>query len=55
LADLASQFVAKLPQMRAAAETHTPGAPTPDVVHDMNFLNARISQETAELTAACVN
>ncbi|AQA06297.1 hypothetical protein BVC93_10455 [Mycobacterium sp. MS1601] len=55
LADLASQFVSKLPLMRAAAETHSPGAPTPDVVNDMNFLNARISQETAELTAACVN
>lgn len=55
MADLASQFVTKLPQLRAEAETHTPGAPTPDVVTDMNFLNARISQETAELTDACVN
>ncbi|MDF2822606.1 MAG: hypothetical protein K0R68_14 [Mycobacterium sp.] len=55
VADLAAQFVAKLPQVRAAAETHTPGAPTPDVVNDMNFLNARISQETAELANACVN
>lgn len=55
VADLAAQFVAKLPQVRAAADSHTPGAPTPDVVTDMNFLNARISQETAELTSACVN
>lgn len=55
MADLASQFVAKLPQIRAAADAHTPGAPTPDVVNDMNFLNARISQETAELTNACVD
>lgn len=55
MADLASQFVAKLPQLRAAADTHTPGAPTPMVVNDMNFLNARISQETAELANACLD
>ncbi|CAN5301231.1 hypothetical protein BH11ACT6_BH11ACT6_58150 [soil metagenome] len=55
LADLASQFVAKLPRLRAESEAHTPGAPTPPLVHEMNFLNARISQETAELTKACVD
>jgi predicted PurR-regulated permease PerM len=55
LADLASQFVAKLPEVRAAADAHTPGAPTPDVVNEMNFLNARITQETAALTDACVD
>ncbi|CAN5347734.1 hypothetical protein BH11ACT7_BH11ACT7_37910 [soil metagenome] len=55
LADLAAQFVAKLPRLRAEADAHTPGAPTPPLVNEMNFLNARISQEQAELQKACVD
>ncbi|MGB3482570.1 MAG: hypothetical protein WBB07_10205 [Mycobacterium sp.] len=54
-ADLAAQFVAKLPSLRAEADAYTPGAPTPALVHEMNFLNARLSQEITELNNACVN
>jgi hypothetical protein len=55
VADLASQFVTKLPGLRAAAEAHTPGAPTPNLMYEMEFLNARLSQEIAELNSACGN
>jgi hypothetical protein len=53
VADLATQFVTKLPRLRAETEAATPGAPAPQVVHEMNLLNARISDEFAQLSAAC--
>ncbi|WP_232374849.1 hypothetical protein [Mycolicibacterium mengxianglii] len=53
VADLATQFVTKLPRLRAESEAHTPGSPTPPLVHEMNFLNARISSELAALSDAC--
>lgn len=53
VADLATQFVAKLPRLRAETEAATPGAPTPQVVHEMTFLNAQITDEFAQLSDAC--
>lgn len=53
VSDLATQFVTKLPRLRAESEAHTAGSPTPDLVHEMNFLNARITQEFDELSKAC--
>lgn len=53
VSDLATQFVTKLPRLRAESEAHTAGSPTPDLVHEMNFLNARITQEFDQLSDAC--
>ncbi|WP_102145477.1 hypothetical protein [Mycobacterium hubeiense] len=54
LADLANQFVAKLPRLRAASQSRAPGAPAPPVVHEMSTLNDRILHELDELSKACV-
>lgn len=53
LADLANQFVAKLPRLRAASAERAPGAPAPPVVHEMSTLNDRILDELDELSKAC--
>lgn len=55
VADLAAQFVAKLPRLRAETAAATPGAQAPQVVYEMNFLNARITDEFAQLSDACEN
>jgi hypothetical protein len=53
VADLASQFVAKLPAARAAAESHAPGAPAPPVIFEMSMLNQRIADGFDQLSKAC--
>jgi hypothetical protein len=53
VADLTSQFVAKLPAARAAATNSAPGAPAPRVVFEMDILNQRITQGLDELAKAC--
>jgi hypothetical protein len=53
VADLASQFVAKFPAVRAEIQTRAPGAPAPEVVYEMSALNLRITQGFDELAKAC--
>ncbi len=53
LADLASQFVAKLPRLRAEASAQAPGAPAPPVVYEMSVLNDQITAQLGELAKAC--
>jgi hypothetical protein len=53
VADLASQFVAKLPGVRAAAQSRAPGAPAPPVVFEMSVLNQHIIEGLDELSKAC--
>lgn len=53
LAQLANQFVSKLPELRAAADTRAPGAPAPAVVYEISSLNDRITAQIAQLTKAC--
>lgn len=53
VADLANQFVAKLPLLREAADARAPGAPAPPVAFEMATLNDRITTELAELSKAC--
>lgn len=53
VADLASQFVAKLPAVRAAAQNRAPGAPAPQVVFEMSVLNQRITDGLDQLAKAC--
>ncbi len=53
VADLASKFVAKLPSVRAAAQSRAPGAPAPEVVFEMSVLNQRITDGFNELSKAC--
>jgi hypothetical protein len=53
VADLASQFVAKLPQVRAEAQARAPGAPAPPVLFEMSLLNQRITDGLGQLTKAC--
>ncbi len=54
LADLSTQFVAKLPLLRAESESRAPGAPAPPVVFELSVLNDRITAQTAALAKACV-
>ena len=54
LADLSTQFVAKLPSVRAASENRAPGAPAPPVAFEMSVLNDRITAQTEALAKACV-
>jgi cyanate lyase len=53
VADLADQFVAKLPDLRAESQSRAPGAPTPPVVYELDALNKQISAKLAELSQAC--
>ena len=53
VADLASQFVTKLPRVRAEAENHAPGAPAPQVLYEMAVLNQRIEDGLDQLAKAC--
>jgi hypothetical protein len=53
VADLASQFVAKFPAVRAEIQTRAPGAPAPEVLYEMSFLNQRITEGFDELAKAC--
>jgi hypothetical protein len=53
LADLASQFVAKFPRVRAEAQARAPGAPAPAVAYEMAALNVRITDHLATLSKEC--
>ncbi|MGK2879582.1 MAG: hypothetical protein ACSLE6_01865 [Mycobacterium sp.] len=53
LADLASTFVAKLPQLNAVADSQGPGAPTPRIKSEMDVLNTQILNTLAGLSDAC--
>ena len=53
VASLANEFVGKLPQVRAQAESRAPGAPAPPAVYEMAALNARIGNNLDELAKAC--
>lgn len=53
LAQLANQFVSGLPQVRAQTQARAPGAPAPPAVFEMGLLNARISDQLAQLRKAC--
>lgn len=53
VADLASQFTVKLPQLRAATEAQAPGAPTPEIAYEMDALNTQIVNQLSQLSDAC--
>jgi hypothetical protein len=53
VAKLANEFVGQLPVVRAQAQSRAPGAPAPPAVFEMAALNARISNNLAELAKAC--
>lgn len=53
LADLASQFVVKLPELRAATEAQSSGAPTPDIAYEMDALNTQITNQLTTLSNEC--
>jgi hypothetical protein len=53
VANLANEFVGKLPVLRAQTESRAPGAPAPPVAYEMAGLNARISANLEELSKAC--
>ena len=53
LAQLASEFVAGLPRMRAETQSRAPGAPAPPVLYDMSLLNDRITDQIGRLSKAC--
>ncbi|OBI75075.1 hypothetical protein [Mycobacterium sp. E740] len=53
LADLATQFVNKLPEARAATESRAPGAPAPRVYYEMSAIDSQIQRKLAELSNAC--
>jgi hypothetical protein len=53
VADNASQFVAKLSQVRAEAQSRAPGAPPPPVLFEMSVLNDRITEGLNQLSDAC--
>jgi hypothetical protein len=53
VAKLANEFVGLLPVVRAQAQSRAPGAPAPPVVVEMAALNARISENLAQLSKAC--
>jgi hypothetical protein len=53
VAKLANEFVAQFPVVRAQAQSRAPGAPAPPAVFEMMALNARISENLAELAKAC--
>ncbi|MEO3758519.1 hypothetical protein ABGB19_09585 [Mycobacterium sp. B14F4] len=53
VADLAGEFVQKLPELRSASAARAPGAPTPQVVYEMAALDDQIQRKLAELADAC--
>lgn len=53
LAQLANEFVAGLPRMRAETQSRAPGAPAPAVVYQMSALNDQISEQISQLSKAC--
>ena len=53
VADLAAQFVAKLPRLRDETQARAPGAPAPPVVFEMSALNQRITEGLDQLSKAC--
>jgi len=53
LAQLADQFAAGLPGLRAAAQSRAPGAPPPPEAFEMYALNGRIVEQTNQLSKAC--
>jgi hypothetical protein len=53
LADLAAQFVTKLPGLRSVTQAQAPGAPAPQLAYDMDALNGQITDQLAELAKAC--
>ena len=53
LAQLANQFVAGLPRVRAETETRAPGAPPPAVVYQLSALSDQITAQTNQLSQAC--
>ena len=53
VADLATQFVAKLPRLRSDTAARAPGAPPPPVVYEMSVLNDRITDQLNQLAKAC--
>ncbi|HTY28254.1 MAG TPA: hypothetical protein VMD51_08935 [Mycobacterium sp.] len=53
LAQLAGEFVAGLPRMRAETEARAPGAPAPAVLYQMSALNDQITTKISELSQAC--
>ena len=55
VADLASQFVARLPRLRSDTAARAPGAPPPPVVYEMSVLNDRITDGLNQLTKACAD
>jgi hypothetical protein len=53
VASLANEFVGQLSVVRSQAETRAPGAPAPPAAYEMAALNARISENLAQLAKAC--
>lgn len=53
VADLADQFVSRLPELRSAVGTRAPGAPAPRVLYEMAALDDQIQRNLAELSDAC--
>ena len=53
VADLAAQFVAKLPRLRAETQARAPGASVPPVAYETAALDDRLSGELAQLSKAC--
>ena len=53
VADLADEFVTKLPELRSASDAQAPGAAAPTVVYEMAALDDQIQRKLAELSEAC--
>jgi hypothetical protein len=53
VATLANDFVGQLSALRAQADSRAPGAPAPPAAFEMAALNARISDNLAQLSKAC--
>jgi hypothetical protein len=53
VATLANEFVGQLSVVRTQAQDRAPGAPAPPAAYEMAALNARISENLAQLSKAC--
>lgn len=53
VANLANEFVVKLPRLRAATEARAPGASPPEVAYEMDALNTRITEQLKSLSDTC--
>ena len=53
VADLANEFVRKLPELRSASQAQAPGAPAPQVVFEMSAIDDQIQRRLSELSEAC--